>query len=147
VELGRIDVAYVTYEVQLLASYSGAPRKGGSIPHRSLPIPKVEAFLTGVFRCLEKHIKFNLVLDHRIRDSMEQIDFKDFVWERYYDLIPYNAPYSFDNPLQMVFYADSAFATDLVTRQSTTTGIIRLVRGAPTQRYSKRQVTVEIIHG
>jgi hypothetical protein len=47
----------------------------------------------------------------------------------------------------MVFYADSAFATDLVTRQSTNTDIIRFVRGAPTQRYSKRQVTVEIIHG
>jgi uncharacterized NAD(P)/FAD-binding protein YdhS len=68
----------------------------------------------GVFRYLEKHIKFKMVLDHRIRDIMEHIDFKDFDWERYYDLIPYTVPYSFDNPLQMVFCADSAFATDLV---------------------------------
>jgi hypothetical protein len=62
---------------------------------------------------------------------MEQVDAKDFEWERYYDLIPNTAPYSFDNPLQMAFFADSAFATDLVTRQSTTTGIIRFVKGAP----------------
>jgi hypothetical protein len=96
-----------------------------------VPLGKVEAFLIGVFRYLKKHIKFKLVLDHRTRDSMEQIDTKDFEWERYYDLIPNTAPYSFDNPLQMAFFADSAFATDLVTRQSTTTGIIRFVKGAP----------------
>jgi hypothetical protein len=39
---------------------------------------------------LKKHIKLKLVLDHRMRDrdSMEQIDFKDCDWERYYNLIP-----------------------------------------------------------
>ena len=66
VEMGRISVAYAEYEVQLLASYSCAPRKGHM----------------GWKHDLKKHIKFKLVLDHRIRDSMQQIDFKDFDWER-----------------------------------------------------------------
>jgi hypothetical protein len=130
VELGRIDVAY---EVQLMASYSCAPREG-----------HLKALL-GIFCYLKKHIKFKLVLDHRLRD-MEQFDFKEFDWERYYpgakELIPDTVPHPLGNPVQVTFFVDAAFATDLVTRRSTT-GIIIFVNGAPILWYSKRQATVE----
>jgi hypothetical protein len=46
-----------------------------------------------IFCYLKKHIKFKLVLDHRLRD-MEQFDFK-FDWERYCrreKLIPNTVP-------------------------------------------------------
>ena len=118
VQLERTDVAY---EVQLMASYSCAPRKG-----------HLEA-LFGVFRYLKKHIKFKLVLDHRLRD-MEQFDFKEFDWERYYpgakELIPNTVPCPLGNHVQVTFFVDAAFARDLVTRRSTT-GIIIFVNGAP----------------
>jgi hypothetical protein len=130
VELGRIDVAY---EVQLMASFSCAPRKG-----------HLEA-LYGVFKYLKKYIKFKLVMDHRLRD-MEQFDYKDFDWERYYpgskELIPELMPAALGNKVQVTFFVDAAFATDLVTRRSTT-GIIIFVNGAPILWYSKRQATVE----
>jgi hypothetical protein len=130
VELGRIDVAY---EVQLMSQFSCAPRKG-----------HIDA-LYGVFRYLKKYIKLKLVLDHRLR-NMEQFDFKTFEWERYYpgakELIPDDLPDALGNPVQVTFFVDAAFATDLVTRRSTT-GIIIFVNGAPILWYSKRQATVE----
>jgi hypothetical protein len=130
VELGRIDVAY---EVQLMASFSCAPRKG-----------HMEALL-GIFKYLKKFIKLKLVMDHRLRD-MEQFDYKDFDWERYYpgaqELIPELMPLALGNLVQVTFFVDAAFATDLITRRSTT-GIIIFVNGAPILWYSKRQATVE----
>jgi hypothetical protein len=50
-----------------MASYSCAPQEG-----------HLKALL-GIFCYLKKHIKFKLVLDHRLRD-MEQFDFKEFDW-------------------------------------------------------------------
>jgi hypothetical protein len=77
---------------------------------------------------------------------MEQFDFKTFEWERYYpgakELIPDDLPDALGNPVQVTFFVDAAFATDLVTRRSTT-GIIIFVNGAPILWYSKRQATVE----
>lgn len=130
VELGRIDVAY---ECQLMSGFSCAPRKG-----------HLDA-LYGVFRYLKKYKKMKLVLDHRLRD-MEQFDFKTFDWERYYpeamELIPDGMPDALGNPVQIIFFVDAAFATDLITRRSTT-GIIIFVNGSPILWYSKRQATVE----
>ena len=99
----------------------------------------------GVFRYLKKNMKLKLVLDHRLR-GMEQFEHHDFDWERYYpgakELIPENMPDALGNPVEISFFADTAFATDLVTRKSTT-GILIFVNGAPILWYSKRQATVE----
>jgi hypothetical protein len=53
-----------------MASFSCAPRKG------------IWKLFSG-FKYLKKYIKLKLVMDHRLRD-MEQFDYKDFDWERYY---------------------------------------------------------------
>ena len=51
-------------------------------------------------------------------------------------------PDALGNKVQVTFFVDAAFATDLITRRSTT-GIIIFVNGAPILWYSKRQATVE----
>jgi hypothetical protein len=77
---------------------------------------------------------------------MEQFDYKDFDWERYYpgaqELIPELMPLALGYLVQVTFFVDAAFATDLITRRSTT-GIIIFVNGAPILWYFKRQAKVE----
>jgi hypothetical protein len=57
---------------------------------------------------------------------MEQFDFKEFDWERYYtgakELIPNTVPRPLGNHVQVTFFVDAAFANDLVTRRSTEHG-------------------------
>jgi hypothetical protein len=98
-----------------------------------------------VFGYLKKHMRTRLVLDHRKRD-LSSMQWTKYDWHHYYpdaeeticmtDLPPRG------KSVQVNLFVDASFASDAVTRKSTT-GLIIFVNGAPIDWMSKRQATVE----
>jgi hypothetical protein len=130
VELGRIDIAF---EVSTLAQHSAAPQEGHmrNVLH--------------VFGYLKTHMRFRLVLDHRKRD-LSSMQWTNYDWHCYYpdtkETICITNPPPRGKSVQVSFFVDASFASDAVTRKSTT-GLIIFVNGAPIDWMSKQQARVE----
>jgi hypothetical protein len=130
VELGRIDIAHT---VSVMSSFTCMPREG----HMRNVIR--------VFAYLKNHLRSRLVMDHRKR-PMESFAWGKYDWTRQYpgaqEVVPKDAPEALGASVQVTFFVDAAFATNLVNRRSTT-GVLIFVNGAPVMWYAKRQNTVE----
>jgi hypothetical protein len=83
--------------------------------------------------------------DCRKRD-MDQFDFPEYSWTRYYpgaaEVIPDDMPCPLEEPVQITVFADASFAANMVTRKSVT-GILIFVNGSPVLWLLKRQATLE----
>jgi hypothetical protein len=59
------------------------------------------------------------------------------------ELIPLDMPEARGRMVEINMFCDAAYATDLITRRSTT-GFVIFINGTPIQWYSKCQITIEI---
>lgn len=128
VELGQINI---TGEVSMLAAYSVAPRIG-----------HFNAMLH-IFAFLKLHPRSRLVFDETYV-PVEQGPMEDFS-EFYPDAIeeiPPNAPEPRGKAVQMIAFADSDHAGDLLTRRSRT-GVLIFLNRSPILWYSKKQSSIE----
>jgi hypothetical protein len=128
VELGHINI---TAEVSMMASYTTAPRMG----HLNAVIH--------IFSFLQNHPRCRLVFDDSymtVEDGPDK-DWRDFYPDATKD-IPPNAPRALGKPVQMIVFADSNHAGDLLTRRSRT-GVLIILKRSPIQWYSKKQGGIE----
>jgi hypothetical protein len=108
-----------------------------------------QGHFTGLIRAfayVKKHLQSKIVFDPTKRDWSD-IEWITRDWSEFYpDIKGENLPLHMPEPrgesVQVNMWCDSAHATDLVTRRSTT-GIIFFLNGAPIKWYSKRQNTIE----
>jgi len=98
-----------------------------------------------IFMRLKGHIKSKLVMDCRKRD-MDQFNFLEYSWTRYYpcaaEVIPDDMPYPLGESVQITVFADAAFAANMVTQKSVT-GILIFVNGLPIMWLLKCQATLK----
>jgi hypothetical protein len=130
VELGRIDIHYAT---SCMAKFSASPRKNHlHYVHR-------------IFSYLKSHLRSRVVFDYTTRDWSNK-EWMVYDWFAQYpeakDELPPHMPIALGKPVQINFFSDASFATDLSNRHSQS-GIIIFLNSTPIRWFSKRQNTIE----
>jgi hypothetical protein len=129
-ELGRIDMAHTG---ATMAKFMAAPREGHIVG------------LVKAFAYLKKHLRSKIVVDPIPRDWSD-LEWETGDWREFYpdaeESIPDSIPEVRGRAVQINLFVDSAHATCLVSRRSTT-GIVIFLNGTPVLWYSKRQNTIE----
>jgi hypothetical protein len=130
IELGRVDIHFAT---SCMSKFSASPR----VNHLK--------YVRRIFAYLKYHDRSRLVFDYRPR-NWDGLHWAVHDWTDYYpdaiEHVPHNMPPPLGIELQVNFWCDASFATDLSTRRSQT-GIIIFIGNAPLRWFSKRQTTTE----
>ena len=130
VEISRIDLAHTA---ATMAKFMASPRAGHLIG------------LLKAFAYVKQHMRSKLVIDPFVRD-WSQLNWSNENWQEFYpdakEAIPPNMPEPRGKAVQINLFVDSAHASCLVSRRSTS-GIVIFVNGTPVKWFSKRQNTIE----
>jgi len=130
VEISRIDLAH---SAATMAKFMASPREGHLVG------------LLKIFAYLKLHMNSKIVIDPFER-LWDDLDWNTADWSEFYpdakEAIPSDMPEPRGKPVQINLFVDSAHATCLESRRSTT-GIVIFLNGTPIKWYSKRQNTIE----